>query len=254
MKAMEVYNLKYSSVPLNHKIKTSDSCNSFVYFREFVISTLYWTMKKIIYLLLIISLQSAIINLHAQWVQQYTASSNLLDVSFVNQNTGWASGDGGLIIKTTNGGINWTVQISGTTNRLEGIHAVDSQYVYCVGWWQTILKTTNSGINWIAIRNGPQPPPQVGSFYGLYFLNRNTGWMLRNNYILRTTNGGNSFDSSYVIYSYLRDIYFKDYTTGILCGDGSLIMKSTDGGLVWNFVTIPQTTTESHDFYKESFI
>jgi hypothetical protein len=25
------------------------------------------------------------------------------------------------------------------------------------------------------------------------------------------------------------DIYFKDAMTGVLCGDGALIMKSTDG-------------------------
>ncbi|MGA2669658.1 MAG: YCF48-related protein [Ignavibacteria bacterium] len=212
-------------------------------------------MKKIIYFLLIFAIFSLFSSIcYAQWVAQTNPSSNnLLDVSFINRNTGWACGDGGVIIKTTNAGTNWELQNSGVTDKnLFGIHAIDSQYVYCVGWFETILKTTNGGTNWIIIRNGPWG--QGASFFGLYFLNRNIGWMLKNFYILRTTDGCNTFDSTLSIFSYLRDIYFKDDLTGILCGDGSLIMKSTDGGVVWNQITIPQTTTESPDFFKESFV
>ncbi|RPI16857.1 MAG: T9SS C-terminal target domain-containing protein [Ignavibacteriae bacterium] len=192
---------------------------------------------------------------NAQWVVQYNPSTlNLQDVTFINRYTGWACADGGDIVKTTNGGLNWVLQYPGVSGKiLTGIHAVDSQYVYCVGWWQTILKTTNGGTNWLIIRNGQQPPPPVGSFYGIYFLNRTTGWMLRNEYVLRTTNGGNTFDSTHMNYGYLRDIYFKDALTGVMCSDGAGIFKSTDGGIIWNQMIIPQTLTESPDFYKESF-
>jgi photosystem II stability/assembly factor-like uncharacterized protein len=206
-------------------------------------------MKKIIYILFTFHL--SLLTIYAQWYQQYTASSNLLDVSFVNQNTGWASGDGGLIIKTTNGGINWTAQMSGIINRLEGIHAVDSQFVYAVGWFQTILKTTNGGNNWMIIRNGIFGSDP--SFFGLYFLNRNTGWMLRNEYVLRTVDGCNTFDSTHINFSYLRDVFFKDASTGVMCTDAAGIFKSTDGGVTWNFITIP-LAFEAPDFYKESFI
>jgi photosystem II stability/assembly factor-like uncharacterized protein len=211
-------------------------------------------MKKIIYTLLtfvICSLLSAICE--AQWVQQYSpVTTSLLDVSFINQNTGWASGDYGVILKTTNGGINWIQQNSGSTNHLEGIHAVDANTVYCVGWWQTILKTTNGGNSWLAIRNGTTNT--VPSFFGVYFLNAYTGWLLRNNYILRTINGGSTFDSTYEVFSYMYDIFFKDASTGVLCGDGSLIMKSTDGGVIWNQITIPRYQGGMPNLYRESFV
>jgi photosystem II stability/assembly factor-like uncharacterized protein len=191
---------------------------------------------------------------HSQWVQQTSGvTSPLYDAHFINQNTGWVCGDNGTIIKTTNGGLNWITQNSGVTNKpLFGIHAVDSQYAYCVGWWQTILKTTNGGNNWIIIRNGPNIAGN-GSFFKCFFLNANTGWLLRNNYILRTLNGGQTFDSTQMIYSYTWDIFFKDALTGVLCGDGALIMKSTDGGINWNVITIP-LAFEAPNFYRESFI
>ena len=213
-----------------------------------------YSMKKIIYILLIFSLQSSICNLYAQWViQPSPVTSFLHDVEFINRTTGWACGDGGVIIKTTNGGINWFQQESGVSNKnLWGIHPVDSNTVYCVGWFQTILKTTNGGTNWQILRNGSFG--NTPSFFEVFFLNENTGWLLRNNYILRTTNGGISFDSSYVVFSYLRDVYFKDTLNGIICGDGALILKTTDGGVSWSWIEIPRFGGSQPDFFNVSFI
>lgn len=208
-------------------------------------------MKKLIYLLFAISLFQHFA--FGQWeIQPSAVSTSLLDVEFINRNTGWACGDGGVIVKTTNGGINWVQQFTGVSNkRLEGIHPVDSNIVYCVGWFQTILKTTNGGINWLIIRNGEFGT--TPSLFEVYFINQNTGWLLRNNYILRTNDGCQSFDSTFVVFSYLRDIYFKDNLNGVLCGDGALIMRSTDGGVNWFQVNIP-VAFELPDFGKESFI
>jgi photosystem II stability/assembly factor-like uncharacterized protein len=192
------------------------------------------------------------LTLNAQWVQQNSGTaSNILDVEFINRNTGWGCCQSGEILKTTNGGLNWFQQNSGVTKILWGIHPVNENVVYCVGWFQTIIKTTDGGNNWFIIRNGPSG--QGASFYELYFINQNTGWLLRDNYILRTTNGGINFDSTHTIYTYLMDIYFKDALTGVLCGDGALIMRTTDGGVSWNQITVP-IGTEASDFFKISFV
>ncbi|MCX7878797.1 MAG: YCF48-related protein [Ignavibacteria bacterium] len=206
-------------------------------------------MKKITYLLTLLTL-SCNLTL-AQWEWQYSHGSPLLDVDFINTQTGWACGDWGQILKTTNGGLNWIAQNSGSVNRLEGIDAVDENILYCVGWFQTILKSTNGGSNWIAIRNGTTN--NVPSFFKCFFLNADTGWMLRNGWILRTTNGGNNFDSSYVNIGYPRDIYFKNATTGVLCGNGAFVARSTDGGVVWNQVHLP-LLTGAPNLYRISFV
>lgn len=208
-------------------------------------------MKKIIYILIAISLFHYFA--YGQWVQQTSGvNTHLLDIDFINENTGWACGDGGKIVKTTNGGANWIIQPTGVLKRLEGIDAVDANTLYCAGWFQTILKTTNGGANWIIIRDGPSG---VGStFFKTFFLNANTGWLLRSGggYVLRTTNGGASFDSTFTNHSFNRDIYFKDALTGVLCGDGAWIMKSTDGGITWNQIIIPWGI-ELPNLYRMSF-
>lgn len=212
-------------------------------------------MKKVIYILFAISLFH--ITVDAQWIQQTSGvGTSLLDIDFINENTGWACGDGGVILKTTNSGVNWVQQTSGVNKRLEGIDAVDDNTLYCVGWFQTILKSTNSGTNWIAIRNGPSGTG--ASFDKTFFLNVNTGWLLRDGgsggYILRTTNGGVSFDSTNVIFSFMSDIYFKDALTGVLCGNGALIMKSTDGGVTWNQILLPLYNGGMPNLYHLSFL
>lgn len=209
-------------------------------------------MKKLFYILITISLFHQCAG--AQWVQQVSGTgTTLLDIEFINQNTGWVCGDGGTIIKTTNGGINWVTQYSGVPNKpLYGIHPVNENVVYCVGWFETILKTTDGGNNWLIIRNGPSG--MGSSFFEVFFLNENTGWLIKNFYILRTTNGGNTFDSTNVIYSYLKDIHFKEISNGILCGDGALIMKTSNGGINWVQVPIPLYDNGQPDFFKQSFV
>ncbi|KXK49472.1 MAG: hemagluttinin repeat-containing protein [Chlorobi bacterium OLB5] len=94
-------------------------------------------------------------DINSQWLQQASpVSSGLLDCDFIDQNTGWVCGDGGVILKTTNGGVNWIQQNSGVNKRLEGIEAVDANTLFCVGWWQTVLKSTDGGNSWIALRDG----------------------------------------------------------------------------------------------------
>lgn len=209
-------------------------------------------MKKSLYIII------AILFLYqcasAQWVQQVSGvTTSLLDIDFINENTGWACGDNGVVVKTTNGGINWVQQNTGLFKRLEGIDAVDVNTIYSVGWFQTIIKSTNGGNDWIIIRNGPSG---VGStFFKCFFLNTNTGWLLRSGggYVLKTTNGGITFDSVFTNNSFNRDIYFKDANTGVACGDGAWIIRSTDGGVSWVQIPLPLLTS-APNLYRISFV
>ncbi|MBE2257130.1 MAG: hypothetical protein IAE65_13135 [Ignavibacteria bacterium] len=50
-------------------------------------------------------------SVYSQWQQQQTGiTSALYDIEFVNGKTDWSCGEGGRILKTTNGGINWINQ------------------------------------------------------------------------------------------------------------------------------------------------
>ena len=188
----------------------------------------------------------------AQWITQYpyTPGVGLLDIKFINKNTGWICGDG-IILKTTNMGVNWIQQSYPAPDKsLYCIHPVDSNIVYCVGLFQTILKTTNGGENWFAIKNGPVG--QGYSYHGTFFINSLTGWVFGSgNQIYKTTNGGLTFDSTYLL-TILNDMHFKDENTGIVVGDGGDIFKTTNQGTNWYRINLPPNNYG--DFRKISVI
>ena len=116
-------------------------------------------------------------------------------------------------------GVNWIEQNQPVTNKyLNSICPVDSNIVYCVGWFETILKTTNGGENWFALRNGPVG--EGNSYESTFFINELTGWI--GGYRLqayKTIDGGKTFDSTYVNLD-IKDIHFKDSNTGLMVGGG----------------------------------
>lgn len=57
-------------------------------------------------------------------------------------------GSGGIILKSTNAGMNWVTQTSGTTNTLRFINAISTNDIWVGGDNGTILHTTNGGTNW----------------------------------------------------------------------------------------------------------
>ena len=69
-------------------------------------------------------------------------------VYFLNADTGWVVGKFGLILKTTDGGVNWNPQSSETSNYLRSIYFIDNKVAWAAGWFGTILKTTNGGLKW----------------------------------------------------------------------------------------------------------
>ncbi|MBN2571928.1 MAG: T9SS type A sorting domain-containing protein [Ignavibacteriales bacterium] len=189
--------------------------------------------KKI--LLLMFSFSSIIAN--GQWILQNRELSgpNLYDIKFINRNTGWVCGSK-TIMKTTNGGFNWIQQTTPATNKnLNEIFPIDSNLVYCVGSWETILKTTNGGNNWIAIRNGPMYQGQ--SYLSLYFTSKDTGWIAGEQYIMRTLDGCQSFDSTYLNH-WLYSLHFKNSNTGLGVGAAGGVFKTTNSGINWIQINI----------------
>jgi photosystem II stability/assembly factor-like uncharacterized protein len=191
-------------------------------------------MKKLISIILIIhgSLQITC----AQWVQQTSGvTTSLYNIQFVNLNTGWATGSNSVILKTTNGGVNWFQQTIdlGYPKNLYGLCMVNEFTGYVAGWFETILKTTNGGDNWVIISNIPSN--NGNSNNSVSFINAQTGWICAFlGRVLRTSNGGISWDTANIGNTGpLRDIQFLDSQTGWVCGDVGNLKKSTNGGMNW---------------------
>lgn len=72
--------------------------------------------------------------------------AGLHNLYFVNVNTGYAVGDWGIILKTTNAGENWTTLYSGTGASLWDINFVNNNTGYISGNAGLIMKTTTGGV------------------------------------------------------------------------------------------------------------
>jgi len=201
-------------------------------------------MKK--YFITICTLILFSVPIDAQWYkQQSNTIQQLYAVLFVDQNNGWAVGDEGTILQTTDGGNNWVQQTSGTTNFFTGIFFISPTEGWAVGGHYSpkvgiIYHTTNSGENWdIQIDTLPNFLTDV------FFISNTTGWTVGiSGQIYRTSNGGTTWVYSGVDDKELRAVCFVDSNIGCAVGGSpynteSKLLKTTDGGLNWITKTVP---------------
>jgi Uncharacterized protein related to plant photosystem II stability/assembly factor len=140
------------------------------------------------------------------WQNPLPQGNTLNGVCFTDANTGTAVGNGGTILRTTDGGITWTRQESGTTLDLYGVSFSNADTGTIVGGRE---------IYYI---------DDYRDFYGI---------------ILHTTNGGVTWTKQLEGSFQLFSVSFTDNNTGTAVGcDGSfgfdyLILRTTDGGTTW---------------------
>jgi len=182
----------------------------------------------------------------AQWSNQNIVpeGNNLWSTFFIDDNTGWIVGSGGLILKTSNSGINWNSQNSGTTGTLKSVQFIDQSTGWICGETGLILFTGDGGNNWIETNSGTNE-----TLNELQFINYNTGYVVGNNgTILKSDDGGLSWlsqqtDSLYDLFS----VDFVDSISGYAVGgrDSSNFLKTTDGGINWikRTLTLNYSTT-----------
>jgi photosystem II stability/assembly factor-like uncharacterized protein len=93
----------------------------------------------------------------------YGQDINFTDVFFISPNVGWVSGEHATILKTTDGGTTWKVQVGGDPNGTEKpigqLRFLDARHGWAVTDDQRLLRTMD-GENWEQI--GQQPAPGSG--------------------------------------------------------------------------------------------
>jgi photosystem II stability/assembly factor-like uncharacterized protein len=167
------------------------------------------------------------------------------DLYFLNQDTGWVveAANIGKILKTTNGGINFTVQFTGNYMYFRSVGFNNSQ----LGWAGTLngqlFRTTNGGNNWTEVDSMIHPAPpgfcdisvvDDSSFFS-------SGKYSGPTHFTKSTNGGQTFEyynmSAYS--SYQVGIYFFSKDTGFIAGksnilsEGAVVLFTSDGGNNW---------------------
>lgn len=198
--------------------------------------------KKILILISIISF-SILNNIYSNqfWIRQQTPVNTwLYKCSFPDSLHGWAAGDEGKIIHTSNGGINWIEQNSPVNFFIYDIFFINER----LGWGAAndhygsgtaVLSTTNSGLNWYMFRY----PDTTAYFSTIYFHDSLHGWMggVGGN-IVRTTNAGVNWLTTQNTSSFpIHDIKFFNNDIGFACGGlydiVGAVCKTTNKGAYW---------------------
>jgi len=142
---------------------------------------------------ILVFFSSAVFSQNFDWTLQNSGvTTSLNDVFFANNQTGWAVGDGGIILNTTDGGQNWLPQASGVTEKLRAVFFINDTTGYAVGGVisKAMLKTTDGGANWQSIAASNISP---NSMYDIAFFDANTGWLVSYDSIFMTSDGGNTW-------------------------------------------------------------
>lgn len=173
-----------------------------------------------------------------------------ISIHFADANIGWALGSTGfsayVLLKTTDGGASWKVQVSG--RNLNFFSFADASNGWLVEG-DSIAVTRDGGETWKL-----QPYGFNNSLTSIHFLNSNTGWAVdRLGTILKTTDGGASWASEHNGLSYnLVSLQFVDSLTGWMVGGAGLIAKTTDGGYTWINQTSGTTSNLSVLNFKDA--
>jgi len=164
------------------------------------------------------------------WDIQYTRETQLYGLSFLLSGTGTAVGELGTILRSTDRGVTWTSQLSGTTANLYSVSFVTRLTGTAVGDSGTILRTDDGGDTWT-----PQYAETLALLFGVSFVNASRGIAVGDGgTILLTTDGGetwNTQDSGTT--RPLSRVLFWDADTAFAVGDFGTLLRSTDGGDTW---------------------
>lgn len=162
---------------------------------------------------------------------------NIESSCFLTPTTGYACGDDGLIVKTTDGGSSFTVLTSGTTEDLNDIDFIDADSGYAVGTVGTVLKTTNGGLTWTAITTPVTVTintVEVVSANNVYFGAATTS---APQLVSRSTDYGVTWTNATPTGATknITDIFFLDANHGWCTSqDVGKVFYTTDGGTTWS--------------------
>jgi photosystem II stability/assembly factor-like uncharacterized protein len=160
-----------------------------------------------------------------------TPSRSVNSVFFIDSNTGWAVGDLGLIVKSTNSGDNWQ-SITLNTDTLIDLEFINPNTGWCISKTK-LYKTTNGGGFWSFTHADTNMIMKAFTV-----IDENTGYavgfktgIVNEGKIKKTTNGGSNWieQQSYTN-NFLNDVSFSSTDMGWIVGNNGSLLRTYTGG------------------------
>ncbi len=157
----------------------------------------------------------------------------LNELCFVNDLVGYCVGDSGSLYRTTDGGVTWDWSDTGIDHPLWHVCFTANG----TGWVSTLLggvyRSTDGGDTWTAVPGGTLP-----NFNRMRFTSATEGHYVNTYRIYATTDGGATWTEQPTGLSAgsLRDIRFRNSSSGCAIGWDGLALATSDGGTTWTNV------------------
>lgn len=141
------------------------------------------------------------------------------------------------IFTTNDGGITWNdVSLMLPGNGLRAAYFPNLSTGYAVGLGGTIYKTLDGGGTWTDIPNN-----MFYDFTGVYFTSALTGFVVGKNVVIKTIDGGSSWQTTYFQSAQLNAITFEDSNVGYISASDGKIYKTINNGVTWVELNLPFT-------------
>ncbi|MHB1024838.1 MAG: WD40/YVTN/BNR-like repeat-containing protein [Desulfobacteria bacterium] len=167
--------------------------------------------------------------------------STLTAVFFVDDKTGWAVGQSGVVLRTDDGGESWTLQRYDTSvdQPLFSVWFRDRQRGYAVGLWSLLIATDDGGKTWTQVKLPPPPGAKKADRNLLKIFANRMGTLFiaaEQGTVLKSYDGEN--------WTYIDTGYKGSFWTGIVLNNGTILVgglrgtiyRSADDGRSWREV------------------
>jgi photosystem II stability/assembly factor-like uncharacterized protein len=209
-------------------------------------------MKRLFFFVFILSALFG--SSHAQlntwrWQNPLPAGNYLRAVQMISLTTVYISGDGGNVMKSTDGGDSWTLQnsILGIKANFNCLSFLDENYGFCAGDSGRMIRTADGGSTWQLI-----DAKTSVKINGILDVDKNV--VLAVNHvgnILRSVDGGTTWTTVATEgYPELFSIRMLRPNFITIAGANGTLIKSTDEGMTWS----PIQTNVGNNFYSADFI
>lgn len=163
------------------------------------------------------------------WSSINLTNEDLKDVAFLDQSIGLIVGDNGRIFRTVNGGVNWTQISSGTNSNILAVAFGEGGMAYATGRDGIILRSTDNGASWTVVETG------TVRYRGIAAKGTQNAWVVGEDGALKiSVNSGQTWTAkSAGTSSDLHDVFFLTQTEGWIAGQNDVLLYSNDGSNSW---------------------
>ncbi|HEX4951198.1 MAG TPA: YCF48-related protein [Blastocatellia bacterium] len=172
--------------------------------------------------------------------------SGIVRLFFVDDRTGWACGEAGLMLVTRDAGRTWLRQPLPINKLFFDVTALDESNAWTAGGGGVVLRTVDGGKNW-----NEQTTGVTKTLRGIHFIDSKRGWAVGSEgTIMATINGGNKWQLQAAgITENLNAVYFTSKTEGWAAGDRGVLLHTTNAGAQWERVPLKTRSDLTRFFF-----